>query len=221
MLKEVRNSGVRYGVKVRYNDQADWLNDSEENLGTIRKQETLTVAEAMAENQIKKIPNRKAPGPDGVHGYWYKPIKAVRPVLAALLDEALPSGNVPQWLTSGKTMLIAKYKDKCNKVTNFRPIICLQIMWKLLTGIISEEMHKHLDEEKLLPDEKKGCRRQKRGTKDQLLTDKMMIQNCRRRLTNLAMGWIDYKKAYDMIPHSWILKYLKMFGIASNIAALM
>ena len=63
-------------------------------------------------------------------------------------------------------------------------------------------MFKPLDEEKLLPDEQKGCRRQKRGTKDQLLIDKMVIRNCRRRLRNLAMGWIDYKKAYDMIPHS-------------------
>ena len=49
----------------------------------------------------------------------------------------------------------------------------------------------------------------------------MVIRNCRRRLTNLAMGWIDYKKVDDMIPHSWILKSLKMFGIASNITALM
>ena len=60
----------------------------------------------------------------------------------------------------------------------------------------------------------------KRGTKDQLLIDKMVIRNCRRKLTDLAMGWIDYKKAYDMIPPSWILKCLKMFGIASNITAL-
>ena len=94
-------------------------------------------------------------------------------------------------------------------------------MCKLLTGIVSEEMYKHLDEEKLLSDEQKGCRRQKWGTKGQLLIDKMVTRNCRRRLTNLAMGWIDYKKADDMIPHSWILKSLKMFGIASNITALM
>ena len=32
-----------------YNGQVDWLNDVEENLGTIRKQETLTVTEAMIE----------------------------------------------------------------------------------------------------------------------------------------------------------------------------
>ena len=138
------------------NGQADWLNDIEENLGAIRKQETLAVTEAKVEKQIKKIPNWKPPGPDGVHGCWYKSIKAVRPVLAALLNEAPQSGNVPEWLTSGATVLIVEDKDKGNKVINFCPITCLPIMWKLLKGIISEEMYKHLDEEKLLPDEPKG-----------------------------------------------------------------
>ena len=31
------------------------------------------------------------------------------------------------------------------------------------------------------------------------------------------MGWIDYRKAYDMMPHSWILECLKSLGISDNI----
>ena len=31
------------------------------------------------------------------------------------------------------------------------------------------------------------------------------------------MGWIDYKKAFDMVPKSWILKFLDIFKIADNI----
>ena len=34
------------------------------------------------------------------------------------------------------------------------------------------------------------------------------------------MAWIDFKKAYDMVPHSWILESMKMLGIAPNITAL-
>ena len=30
------------------------------------------------------------------------------------------------------------------------------------------------------------------------------------------MGWIDYKKAYDMVPHSWMRKCMEMFGVAGN-----
>ena len=31
------------------------------------------------------------------------------------------------------------------------------------------------------------------------------------------MAWIDYKKAYDFVPHSWISECMEMFGIAGNV----
>ena len=34
------------------------------------------------------------------------------------------------------------------------------------------------------------------------------------------MAWIDYTKAYDMVPHSWILKFLKMVGTAKNMISI-
>ena len=30
------------------------------------------------------------------------------------------------------------------------------------------------------------------------------------------MAWIDYRKACDMIPHSWISECLEVFGVAEN-----
>ena len=35
------------------------------------------------------------------------------------------------------------------------------------------------------------------------------------------MTWIDYKKAYDMVPHSWIIECLDLFGLAQNIKTLL
>ena len=78
-------------------------------------------------------------------------------------------------------------------------------------------MYQHLEKNGLLADEQKGRRKGSRGTKDQLLIDKVILKNCRRRLTNLSMAWIDYKKAYDMVPHSWILRCLEIVGGAKNI----
>ena len=31
------------------------------------------------------------------------------------------------------------------------------------------------------------------------------------------MAWIDYKKAYDMVPHSWIINSLKMYKISDEV----
>lgn len=66
---------------------------------------------------------------------------------------------------------------------------------------MGEKLYQHLERNGLLADEQKGCRKGSRGTKDQLLVD-MAILKKYRRLTNLSMAWIDYKKAYDMVPHS-------------------
>ena len=35
------------------------------------------------------------------------------------------------------------------------------------------------------------------------------------------MAWIDYKKAYDFLPHSWINECMEMFGIAENVRNLL
>ena len=31
------------------------------------------------------------------------------------------------------------------------------------------------------------------------------------------MAWIDYKKAYDIVPHSWIINSLKMYKISHEV----
>ena len=114
-----------------------------------------------------------------------------------------------------------KDTEKRPIVSNFRPITCLPLMWKLLTSVLADAMYEHLDGKGLLVDEQKGCRRKSRGTNDQLLIDKMVMRSCKRRLCGLGMAWIDYRKAYDLIPHTWLLKCMNMFGATSNMISLL
>ena len=115
------------------------------------------------------------------------------------------------------TVLCHKDPRKGNAVENYRPTTYLPLMWKLLTGVIAEEMHDYLEQENLLPEEQKGCRRGSRRTKDQLLIDKTVLKDCKKRHTNLYMAWIDHKKAYDFDPHSWINECMGLFGIVDNV----
>ena len=78
-----------------------------------------------------------------------------------------------------------------------------------------------MESKELLPEEQKGCRRDARGTKDLLLIDKTILKNCRRRLTGLGMAWKYFKKAFDMVSHSWIIKCMIIFGVASNVTKLL
>jgi len=59
-----------------------------------------------------------------------------------------------------------------------------------------------------------------RGTKDQLLIDKLLMLDSRQNHKNLNMAWINFRKAYDSVPHDWLLKCLKGFGVHNNICSL-
>ena len=41
------------------------------------------------------------------------------------------------------------------------------------------------------------------------------------RKKNLSMTWIDYKKAYDMVPHMWKIDSLETVGINIKILKLL
>ena len=73
----------------------------------------------------------------------------------------------------------------------------------------------------MIPWEQKGCKRKSRGTKDQLLIDKMIMKHATRKQRNLRMTWIDYKKVYNSVPHSWILRSMGLVGVATNITSFM
>ena len=68
----------------------------------------------------------------------------------------------------------------------------------------------------MLPQEHKGCRKGSRGTNDILCIDRVVIKEAKPRNKNLAISWIDYKKAYDMVTQSWIIECLDLFGVAEN-----
>ena len=34
---------------------------------------------------------------------------------------------------------------------------------------------------------------------------------------NVARAWVDYRKAYDMVPHSWIIESSKLALVAQNV----
>jgi hypothetical protein len=90
-------------------------------------------------------------------------------------------------------------------------------MCKTLTGIIARRVAIHLEEHNLLPAEQKGCHSGSKGCKDQLLISKAILEDCKKRGRNLNMAWIDYQKAFDSVPHSWIEKSTELIGVNNKI----
>ena len=76
------------------------------------------------------------------------------------------------------------------------------------------EIYNSLISRGLFPEEQKGCRNWYRGTEELPYIDQHILNESKTTRKNLAMAWIDYKKAYDMSPQSWMINCLKMYKIS-------
>ena len=74
-----------------------------------------------------------------------------------------------------------------------------------------------MEENNIFPMEQKGCKKGSYGCKDQLLINKMILEIAKSRKKNLSTAWIDYRKAFDSVPHSWILRCLEMYKISPTL----
>ena len=90
-------------------------------------------------------------------------------------------------------------------------------MWKILTAQIMEEIYNSLISRGLFPDEQKGCCKGSRGTAELLYINQHILNESKTRQKNLPMAWIDNKKAYDILLHSWIINSLKMYKISHQV----
>ncbi len=108
----------------------------------------------------------------------------------------------------------------------YRPITCLNVAYKLLTGPLTAILTEHVMTLDLLPKEQRALRKGARGKQtkekrncdgihflagclDALVVDNAVTKEARMWRRNLSVAWIDYKKAFDMTPHAWIRDLLK------------
>ena len=133
------------------------------------------------------------------------------------MNRCLQDAHVHEWMPKGKTILIQMDPSKGTAPKNYRPITCLPMMWKILTAQIREKIYYSLTSRGLFPDEQKGCRKGSRGTAELLFIDQHILNERKTRRKNLAMAWFDSKKAYDMLPQSWILHCLKMYKLSHKV----
>ena len=110
------------------------------------------------------------------------------------------------------TYLFPKTQETNNPKT-YRPITCLPTTYKILTSIIADRTYNHLEENNLPPTERKGCRRGSYSCKDQLLINRMILEDCKAKRKKLSAAWIDYRKAFDSVLHSWIIKAMQIYSL--------
>ena len=84
---------------------------------------------------------------DGVQGNWIKNLSNLHERIAIQISKNLMrDDNLPAWMTHGRTVLCQNDPRKANAVENYLSFTCLALMWRLLTGVIAEEIHDYLEQ---------------------------------------------------------------------------
>ena len=167
----------------------------------------------MLTQKLRTFSNFKASGIDKLPNFWLRQCTVLHPFYAQVFQKLMNDEmETPEWLTTESTTLLPKAIET-KLPSKYRPICCLPTTYKLLTGIIADQIYDHPDRGNYMEKEQKGNKRRCLGTKDQLPLNKTILENCRKRERNLGMAWIDYKKAFDSVPHSWIQRCMKLYNI--------
>jgi hypothetical protein len=46
---------------------------------------------------------------------------------------------------------------------------------------------------------------------------KTISEDCRNRRKNLNVTWVDYEKAFDNVPRSWLEKSIELIGVNNKL----
>ncbi|GJQ79580.1 hypothetical protein Trydic_g16424 [Trypoxylus dichotomus] len=139
--------------------------------------------------------NFSVPGPDGINSYWWKKFKATHVHLARIINMFLRDPTqIPDRLCEGRTILVYKKGDTVAP-QNYRPITCLNSIYKIFTSIVRELIIGDVDPVWSETTEQRGARSGLAGVKENLLIEATICQDAILYKRNLSMAWIDMAKA--------------------------
>ena len=104
--------------------------------------------------------NNKAPGNDLIIPFWIKRLTSLHPKSSET--------EIPDWLAISRTILQPKNVNT-DMAKNYRPIACLNIMYKLYTGIINQFIGEHCRSNSIITVEQAGGKRGSWGSSEQLI----------------------------------------------------
>ncbi|CAH2084520.1 unnamed protein product [Euphydryas editha] len=197
-------------------EEGPWIAAIQEACAGIEPMNPIAISSENVADAVRRAPNWKSPGADGLHHYWLKGFSVCHATLARQYQEAIERRTLPNLFTTGITHLAPKSTNTADP-TNYRPITCLTSIYKTLTSVLSCKISRHIDEFNILSVAQNGCRGGCRGTKELLLIDSVAGQLVKRNRRNFSAAWIDYKKAFDSVPHSWLLRVLELYKIDSAV----
>lgn len=171
----------------------------------------------------KKAKSWKAPGPDGIPAGIWKAFPTARAMLHKWVIKWIHGEKrIPPWFMKGRAILLYKKGDRLDP-GNYRTICCLNTSYKLVTALITRWLQVRLTEIGALPQEQLAVKKDIWACCEAHFLDATVTSDalcrCKRRPNSevLNMAWIDFAKAFDSIPHSYVRWVLKAVGLDERV----
>ena len=197
------------------NLNADWINRSFQAMQSELKRDNqihLEFDESTFWNNLRKKRNWSSTGLDKTTNFWIKVCKSLLTsfslAVKTLMQNKLP---FPHWLPGARTVMIPKCKDP--RAKDHRPITCLNTSYKLITAVINHNLRKIEASQNMLQLDQRGGKPGSMGCTDNLLVDRMVLEDAQFNLKNLTCTWVDLKKAFDSVSHPWLFRCLECHGV--------
>ena len=200
------------------NKSAKWLENLESNYcAKVSSQSEYVIHEEVFKEALKNSKNRGSPGPDRILAFWIKKLTATHSYMILEYSKHFEKKiSLPTWLTVSKTVLLPK-NSETKFAKNYRPIACQNNLYKIYTGILYRFLQDHVSSNKIIEPEQAGGRAGSWGCADQLIINKMVHDEVKKYRRNIVMMWFDYQKAFDSVPHDWIIKSLELAKVPQKV----
>ena len=167
---------------------------------------------------LSELRSGSAPGPDGITVGCLKHVfPIIYPALEEIYMKILQDKMVPTtWLTATLSSLY-KGTGSPNDPDNYRGLATSNALYKVLTTTLKKRLLAFVNERNLLPCEQHGFVSGKSTTTAIRSLLQTIRSNTEKQLPTFAC-FVDFKKAFDSIDRSILLRKLQQLGISASFA---
>ena len=161
---------------------------------------------------LQSLNVNKSSGPDGLHPRILKELAVeLSYPIHKIFIRSLKEGLIPNMWREAEVRPIYK-KGKKSSPGNYRPVSLTSILCKILEGFIRTALYDHLVSNNLLSVDQFGfCKG--RSCLTQLLVTLDEWMSCLDENVPVDAAYLDFKKAFDSVPHKRLICKLKGYGI--------
>ena len=198
-----------------------FTNENTENIPSFEKRtdELLTKIEITQDDMyraLRKLNPSKSPGPDQLHPRILKELsQELSYPLFKLFNRSLKEGKVPSAWKLAEVVPIFKKGNKTS-ANNYRPVSLTCIVCKIFESFVKTELFNHIIKNDLLSNNQFGFCPGRSCSTQLLVTLQDWLINLDNK-TPVDCIYMDFKKAFDSVPHQRLLVKLKGYGIDGNV----